>query len=101
MAWLKTTAVVVPSPATSEVFSATSFIISAPRFSILSFNSISLAIETPSSEMSGAPKPLSKTTNLALGPRVTLRASVILSMPIFNFFRAVSLNKICLAIVIL
>ncbi len=98
MAWVKTMAVVVPSPAASEVFSATSFVISTPKFSTLSLSSNSLAIVTPSSEISGVPNPLSKTTCRALGPKVTFTASVNLSMPDFNFLRADSLNKICLAI---
>jgi len=50
-----TVAVVVPSPATSEVLEATSFTICAPMFSNLSFSSISLATETPSLVMVGAP----------------------------------------------
>jgi len=41
-------AVVVPSPATSDVLLATSFTICAPMFSSGSFNSISLATVTPS-----------------------------------------------------
>ena len=41
MAWASTVAVVVPSPATSEVLDATSFTICAPMFSNLSSSSIS------------------------------------------------------------
>src|SRR6266567_4490372 len=44
----RTVAVVVPSPATSEVLDATSFTICAPMFSNLSLSSISLATDTPS-----------------------------------------------------
>jgi hypothetical protein len=48
MAWARTVAVVVPSPALSLVLEATSRISWAPRFSNLSDSSISLATETPS-----------------------------------------------------
>src|SRR5439155_21411060 len=51
----RTVAVVVPSPATSDVLEATSFTICAPMFSNLSFSSISLATETPSLVIVGAP----------------------------------------------
>ena len=50
-----TVAVVVPSPATSEVLDATSFTICAPMFSNLSLSSISFATETPSLVIVGAP----------------------------------------------
>ena len=50
-----TVAVVVPSPATSEVLDATSFTICAPMFSNLSSSSISLATVTPSLVTVGAP----------------------------------------------
>ena len=55
IAWVSTTAVVVPSPAISLVLFATSFTISAPIFSNLSGSVISLAIDTPSLVMTGAP----------------------------------------------
>ena len=48
-------AVVVPSPASSEVLEATSLSICAPMFSNLSLSSISFATETPSLVMIGAP----------------------------------------------
>ena len=51
----KTIAVVVPSPATSFDFVATSFTICAPKFSNGSFNSISFAIVTPSFVIRGIP----------------------------------------------
>ena len=54
-AWASTVAVVVPSPALSEVLEATSFTICAPMFSNLSASSISLATDTPSLVMVGAP----------------------------------------------
>ena len=50
-----TVAVVVPSPATSSVFLATSLTSSAPIFSYGSSSSISLAMETPSFVMVGRP----------------------------------------------
>ena len=48
MACASTVAVVVPSPASSEVLEATSFTSCAPMFSNLSLSSISLATDTPS-----------------------------------------------------
>ena len=69
-----TVAVVVPSPATSEVLDATSFTICAPMFSNLSLSSISFATDTPSLVTVGAPKLFSSTTLRPLGPRVTLTA---------------------------
>ena len=68
-------AVVVPSPATSEVFDATSRTIWAPIFSSGSFSSISFATVTPSLVIVGAPNFLSRTTLRPLGPRVTFTAS--------------------------
>ncbi len=62
MACASTVAVVVPSPATSEVCDETSLTICAPMFSNLSSSSISLATDTPSLVMVGAPKLLSRTT---------------------------------------
>ena len=55
IAWASTVAVVVPSPAWSLVFEATSLTICAPIFSNLSESSISLATVTPSLVMRGAP----------------------------------------------
>ena len=75
IACASTVAVVVPSPATSEVFDATSFSICAPMFSNLSFSSISFATETPSLVTVGAPKERSSTTLRPFGPRVTFTAS--------------------------
>ena len=68
-------AVVVPSPATSEVFEATSRTICAPMFSSGSFSSISLATVTPSLVMVGPPNFFSRTTLRPLGPSVTFTAS--------------------------
>src|SRR6056297_586806 len=81
IAWVSTVAVVVPSPAMSEVFEATSRTIWAPMFSNLSASSISLATVTPSLEMRGAPNDLSRTTLRPLGPSVTLTASARMSTP--------------------
>ena len=50
-----TVAVVVPSPATSEVFEATSFTSLAPMFSKRSSSSISLLTVTPSLVTVGPP----------------------------------------------
>src|SRR6266849_5372632 len=83
-----TVAVVVPSPATSEVFEATSFTICAPMFSNLSSSSISLATVTPSLVTVGAPKLFSSTTLRPLGPSVTVTASVRTLIPFRILSRA-------------
>ncbi len=82
MAWASTVAVVVPSPATSEVLEATSLTICAPMFSNLSLSSISLATETPSLVTVGAPKERSSTTLRPFGPRVILTASARMLRPL-------------------
>ena len=87
MARASTVAVVVPSPATSEVLLATSLTIWAPMFSNLSSSSISLATVTPSLVTFGAPKDFSMTTLRPLGPRVTVTASASTFTP----FRVLSL----------
>ena len=74
IAWARTVAVVVPSPAMSLVFEATARTIWAPMFSNLSSSSISLATVTPSLVMRGEPKLLSMTTLRPLGPSVTFTA---------------------------
>ena len=74
MDWARTVAVVVPSPASSEVWLATSLTIWAPMFSNLSFSSTSFATETPSLVTVGAPNDLSSTTLRPLGPSVTRTA---------------------------
>src|SRR5688572_3082003 len=74
IAWAGTVAVVVPSPASSEVEDATSFTICAPMFSNLSFSSISLATDTPSFVTVGAPKLFSSTALRPFGPSVALTA---------------------------
>src|SRR5439155_242163 len=76
IAWASTVAVVVPSPARSDVLVATSFTIWAPMFSIGSSSSISLATVTPSLVTVGLPNFLSMTTFRPFGPRVIFTASV-------------------------
>ena len=92
MARASTVAVVVPSPATSEVFDATSFTICAPMFSNLSSSSISLATVTPSLVTVGAPQDFSSTTLRPLGPSVTVTASASRLTPRRMRLRASSLN---------
>ena len=71
----------VPSPATSEVFEATSRTICAPMFSSALPSSISLATVTPSLVMVGEPNFFSMTTLRPLGPSVTLTASASVLTP--------------------
>src|SRR5271170_7088416 len=97
MAWASTVAVVVPSPASSEVLDATSFTICAPMFSNLSFSSISLATETPSLVMVGAPKLFSSTALRPLGPSVALTAFARMLTPRNIRCRASSLKRTSLA----
>src|SRR5258708_26336341 len=97
MAWASTVAVLVPSPAWSLVFEATSRTIWAPMFSNLSGSSISLATVTPSLVMRGAPKDLSSTTLRPFGPRVTFTALARVSMPRSIRSRASPLNRTSLA----
>src|SRR5699024_9017347 len=98
MAWARTVAVVVPSPATSLVLVATSLVSCAPRFSYGSSSSISRAMVTPSLVMVGAPHFLSRTTLRPLGPSVTLTVLASLSTPRSRARRASSLYRISLAI---
>jgi hypothetical protein len=93
-----TVAVVVPSPATSFVFVATSFTICAPMFSCGSSSSISFAIVTPSFVIVGEPYFLSMTTFRPFGPSVTFTASVSLSTPRRSASRARTSNSIILDI---
>jgi hypothetical protein len=72
---------VVPSPAVSLVFEATSRNICAPMFSNLSSSSISLATVTPSLVERGAPNDFSRMTLRPLGPSVTLTALAKMSTP--------------------
>ena len=75
IAWARTVAVVVPSPATSLVLVETSLMSWAPMFSKASSSSISLAMVTPSLVIRGVPYFLSRTTLRPLGPRVILTVS--------------------------
>jgi hypothetical protein len=86
--WARMVAVVVPSPAVSLVFEATSRTICAPMFSNLSSSSISLATVTPSLVTRGAPKLFSSTTLRPLGPSVTFTALARMSTPRSIFSRA-------------
>src|ERR1035438_9481288 len=99
MACARTAAVVVPSPATSEVLEATSRTIWAPMFSSGSLSSISLATVTPSLVMSGEPNFFSITTLRPLGPRVTFTASARTFTPRRIDCRDSSPCRICFAIV--
>ena len=96
-----TVAVVVPSPAMSLVFEATSRTIWAPMFSNLSASSISLATVTPSLVMRGAPKDFSSTTLRPLGPRVTFTALARMSTPRSILSRASEENLTSLAAICL
>src|SRR4051812_8640457 len=92
-----TVAVVVPSPAMSLVFWATSRTICAPMFSNLSSSSISLATVTPSLVMRGAPYDLSSTTLRPFGPSVTRTAFARMSTPRIILSRASTENLTSLA----
>src|ERR1700744_1335665 len=97
MASARTVAVVVPSPATSEVLLAASFTSWAPTFSNLLESSISSATLTPSLVTVGAPQPLSRTAFRPRGPRVDLTAEASLETPSRRDLRADSSNEICFA----
>src|SRR5215468_967644 len=96
-----TVAVVVPSPATSDAFEATSRTICAPMFSNLSSSSISFATVTPSLVMRGAPNDLSSTTLRPFGPSVTFTALLRMSTPRSIFSRASTENLTSLAAILL
>src|SRR6266446_6350024 len=97
IACASTVAVVVPSPARSLVFWATSRTIWAPMFSNLSDSSISLATVTPSLVMRGAPYDLLRMTLRPFGPSVTFTALARMSMPCSMRARASPLNLSSLA----
>ena len=99
IACASTVAVVVPSPATSFVLVATSLTSCAPMFSKESSNSISFAMVTPSFVIRGAPKDLSKTTFLPLGPKVTLTVSASWFTPASSAARASAPYLISFAII--
>src|SRR5262245_33399997 len=90
-------AVVVPSPAMSEVLEATSLTIWAPMFSNLSSSSISLATVTPSLVTVGEPKLFSITTLRPRGPSVTRTAFASVLTPTRSFARASWSKRISLA----
>src|SRR5690242_10224419 len=92
-----TVAVVVPSPATSDVLDATSRTICAPMFWYGSSSSISLATLTPSLVTVGEPHFLSSTTLRPRGPSVTFTAFARISTPFMISARACSLNRSILA----
>src|SRR5437867_3720830 len=95
-----TVAVVVPSPATSEVLDATSLTICAPMFSNLSLSSISFATDTPSLVIVGAPKLRSRTTLRPLGPSVTLTALARMFTPFTIRLRTCSPKRTSLAAIL-
>src|SRR6266446_1262427 len=99
MAWASTVAVVVPSPATSDVLLATSRTIWAPMFSSASFSSISFATVTPSFVIVGDPNFLSRITLRPFGPSVTFTAFARLLTPRRIAWRDASPYVICLAII--
>src|SRR4029079_3624969 len=98
MACASTVAVVVPSPATSDVLLATSYTICAPMFSSASLRSISFATVTPSLVMVGDPNFLSRITFRPRGPSVTLTALAKLFTPRRIPCREASPYTICFAI---
>src|SRR3984893_18384713 len=100
MAWASTVAVVVPSPASSDVLEATSFTICAPMFSNLSFSSISFATDTPSFVMVGAPKLFSSTALRPFGPSVALTALASTFTPLNMRWRASSLKRTSFAAIV-
>src|SRR5882762_5827861 len=100
IAWASTVAVVVPSPAVSDVLDATSLTICAPMFSNLSLSSISLATDTPSLVIVGAPKLRSSTTLRPFGPRVILTALARMFTPLNILLRTPSPKRTSLAAII-
>src|SRR6516164_3224066 len=100
IACASTVAVVVPSPATSEVFEATSFTICAPMFSYLPSSSTALATVTPSLVTVGEPKLFSMMTLRPLGPRVTATAFAIVFTPSRSRARASSSKQIIFAAIL-
>src|SRR6266566_4747020 len=93
-------AVVVPSPATSDVLDATSRTSCAPMFSYGSSSSISFATVTPSLVIVGLPNFLSRMTLRPLGPSVAFTAFASFSIPRSKVCRALSSNCSCLAAIV-
>ena len=91
-----TVAVVVPSPAKSDVLEATSFTSFAPMFSKASSKSTSLLTVTPSLVTVGPPNDLSMMTLRPVGPMVTATAAASFSTPFSSLARALSSNSNCL-----
>src|SRR5205809_6557173 len=98
MACASTVAVVVPSPAVSDVLLATSRTICAPMFWRGSLRSISFATVTPSLVMVGDPNFLSRITLRPFGPSVTFTASASWLTPRRIACRDCSPYTICFAI---
>ena len=92
----RTVAVVVPSPARSDVFEATSLTSLAPMFSKGSSRSTSLLTVTPSFVTVGPPNDLSMITLRPVGPIVTATAPASFSTPLRSLARAWSSNSSCL-----
>ena len=97
--WASTVAVVVPSPASSLVFEATSLTICAPMLAKASSSSTSLATVTPSLVICGAPNFLSIITLRPLGPSVTFTAFDSASTPSLSSSRASTLYLISFAMI--
>src|SRR5512142_1226204 len=97
MAWARTVAVVVPSPATSDVLDATSLTSWAPMFSQGSLSSTSLATVTPSLVLVGEPNFLSRTMFLPRGPSVALTTLLRMLTPLSRECLPSSPERICLA----
>src|SRR3569832_407102 len=97
MACASTVAVVVPSPAMSDVFDATSFTICAPMLASLSSSSTSLATVTPSLVTVGVPQDFSMMTLRPRGPRVTLTVLARMFRPEAMLERALDEKTISLA----
>src|SRR5262249_1211719 len=93
-------AVVVPSPATSEVFDATTLTSLAPMFSNGSGSSISLETVTPSLVTVGPPYDLLRITLRPVGPSVVPTARASVSTPSSILRRAASEKSSCLATVV-
>src|SRR5882724_5524281 len=93
-------AVVVPSPATSLVFWATTLTSLAPMFSNGSASSISFETVTPSLVTVGPPNDLLRITLRPVGPSVVPTAWARISTPSIIFRRAASENSNCLATVV-
>src|SRR3954471_9032060 len=97
MACASTVAVVVPSPAMSEVLEATSLTIWAPMFASLSSSSISFATVTPSLVTVGEPQLFSMMTFRPRGPSVTLTVLARMLSPLAMLCRALWEKTISLA----